>query len=107
MSRALFGERLITLRERRNLTRTKLADELKMNYSTIANYENGEREPDFEVFKILASDYKVSTDYLIGYVDTELDHVKVQNLLTECFKVTEKTQDYVIYLLRSINEGDK
>ena len=43
--RAIFGDKLRTLRMRRNLTVSKLSAELGLSRDTIASYEGGRTEP--------------------------------------------------------------
>ncbi len=59
-----FGEILRKLRMKKGLTQAELADLLGMSRSTIGMYEQGKREPDFEVEGKIASLFDVSLDYL-------------------------------------------
>ncbi|WP_446715388.1 helix-turn-helix domain-containing protein [Caloramator sp. Dgby_cultured_2] len=57
------------LREEKSVSRNELAEELNVSTQTIANYENGNREPNFDNLIKLADYFKVTTDYLIGRSD--------------------------------------
>ena len=50
-------------REKMGYTQQRLADEMEVNRSTIANYEIGRRVPDFEDLQKLAKILNVSVDY--------------------------------------------
>ena len=68
-----LGERLRFLREKHNLSREELSDKLGILYGTFSKYELGEREPDYETLKKMASFFGVSIDYLLGYTDSPLN----------------------------------
>ena len=55
------------LRLERNLSIRKLANELGINYSTLASYESEQRDLNTTIIKKLASYFEVSTDYLLYY----------------------------------------
>lgn len=62
-----FGDVLRELLEERGVTQKELAQELCLAVSTIGNYTNNQREPDYSVLKQIASFFHVSTDYLLCY----------------------------------------
>lgn len=61
--------RLISLRKEAGLSQYELARRLKMGRSALGNYEQGEREPDIETMKKLATFFGVTVDYLLGRED--------------------------------------
>jgi len=61
-----FGERLRELRDNSNITVRKLAKDLSVASSTISNYEQGIRHPDFNMLTKIAEYFDVSLDYLLG-----------------------------------------
>lgn len=61
-----FGERLALLRRKTGLSQYTLADKLGMSRGQLANYEQGQREPDFATVNQLAEFFDVTTDYLLG-----------------------------------------
>lgn len=65
----MIPERLKLLRERKNLTKTELAKQLGMPYTTYVNYETGTREPGSDFLIKIAQFYKVSIDYIMGVQD--------------------------------------
>ncbi|WP_410831124.1 helix-turn-helix domain-containing protein, partial [Listeria monocytogenes] len=59
----MFGDRLRSLRENKNLTQQKVADDLNIKRENLSNYERNKREPDYEMLKKLAEYYGVSRSY--------------------------------------------
>ena len=55
-----------SLRIKSGLTQQQMADALKLSRSTIGMYENGEREPSFEILEAIADYFNVDMNYLIG-----------------------------------------
>lgn len=64
-----YYPRLRDLREDMDLTQEQLVKILKMHKTTYTNYEQGKREPPFELIIKLAKLYNVSTDYIAGLTD--------------------------------------
>ena len=54
-----FRTRLKQLRKERNINQRELSEYLKVAPSTISMYENGQREPNFEVLEVLADFFNV------------------------------------------------
>ena len=54
------------LRLERDLSLRDLGERIGLNYSTIACYETGKREPNIETLKKLTSFFEVSLDYICG-----------------------------------------
>ena len=61
-----FYPRLRDLREDADLTQEELVRQLGMHKTTYPNYEQGKREPPFELIIRLAKLYGVSSDYIAG-----------------------------------------
>lgn len=66
MYKETFSEKLKKARQQTGFTQREVAKELKIPYSTLANYEVGRTEPDIERLGILADFYQVSLDWLVG-----------------------------------------
>lgn len=54
------------LRLQQKVTQSKLAQVLKVERTTISNYENNYSNPDLETLVKLADYFNVSTDYLLS-----------------------------------------
>lgn len=68
---ALFGERLKELRTKRNLSQQELSEILNIGRSTLANYEQGKREPNFETLELFADYFNVDMNFLIGWEESQ------------------------------------
>ena len=62
-----LGEILRDLLTDRDITQKQLAESLNIGASTLGNYIQNNREPDFETLKALADFFNVSTDYLLDH----------------------------------------
>jgi transcriptional regulator with XRE-family HTH domain len=60
----MLGERIRELRKRKNMTLRELASELGIPFTTLGNYERGDRSPDFGTVLEIAKYFGVSMDYL-------------------------------------------
>lgn len=78
-----FSERLKELRQLNNFTQQELADYLDVSRVTYTNYERGHSEPNLNTIKLLASHFKVSTDYLLDFNDDTLNKNKTKKLLLD------------------------
>lgn len=61
-----FHEKLKMLRKKQGLTQQEIADLVHVNRVTYTNWENGKREPNFEIVIKLADLLEVSVDWLFG-----------------------------------------
>ena len=64
-----FNEVLKTLRDDSDLNQKDLANKLNINPSTYRNYENGNREPNFQTLINISNFFNVSTDYLLNIAE--------------------------------------
>ena len=61
-----FGLKLKSLLVDHHLSQKEFANSINIASSTAGNYIRGEREPDYNTLKVIASYFQVSTDYLLG-----------------------------------------
>lgn len=66
MNQNVFPEKIRQLRKDKGLTQQMVATALKIGQTTVANYENGTRLPDFEKLIAYADLFGVTVDYLLG-----------------------------------------
>jgi len=64
-----FSERLLFLREKKDISQKALAKEIDKTIRAYQRYEYGEREPQLTTLISLAKFYDVSLDYLSGLSD--------------------------------------
>lgn len=77
-----IGERLKKARERKNLKQNRVALSLGIHNSTLAKYESGDREPDNETLKSLATLYEVTPNWILtGNEDSINPKVVPNNLI--------------------------
>lgn len=65
-----FSERLKAARVAKELKQREVAEYLQITTRSYQQYEGGDRRPNFETLVALADLLGVSTDYLLGRVDT-------------------------------------
>jgi len=65
----IFGEKLRELRQEKSISQTNLAQIFNVRQSTIADWERGVTETDFETLVKIAKFFGVTTDYLLGLED--------------------------------------
>ena len=61
-----FGSRLKDVRRQNKVKQRVLAGELNIAISTLSQYENNKRHPNFELLVKIANFFNVTTDYLLG-----------------------------------------
>jgi transcriptional regulator with XRE-family HTH domain len=66
----IFMQRLRAARDLRQWSQSDLATRAGMPPSSIAHFETGKRKPSFDTLKRLANALEVTTDYLLGRVET-------------------------------------
>jgi len=67
------GKVLRDLRLQANLSQSELAQILGISRSAVSSYENGTREPNYNVLLKVAAFFNVSTDYSLGH-ETQQSH---------------------------------
>lgn len=65
-----FAKVFRELRTKSGLTQQEMADKLDISRSSIGMYENGEREPGFELLETIADYFNVDMNYLLGKKDS-------------------------------------
>lgn len=80
---ASFGKRIRKLRKDKGYTQQELADILGVNRATVAGYETKGTQPDHQKLEVLAKEFGVSTDYLLGLTDEKSSADKIKKALTD------------------------
>ena len=60
-----------------------MSNYLNVSRSTIAEYENGKRKPEYETLQKLANYFNVSLDYLLGSSDERSSADKIKNAISD------------------------
>jgi len=74
-----FAKNLETARKAMNLSRKEMAAELGITLPAYSNYENGSREPKFDILREISYILKVSTDHLLD-IDASVRQSHFYNL---------------------------
>ena len=93
------GERMKTLRLKRKITQSELADEFSYTSQNISQIENGKINPSVDVLKAYAKYFHVSIDFLLNGENfhSELKASEIENDLD----VIQKTVTHIKGKLRS------
>lgn len=70
-----LGQRLQEQRRLKHLSQKEVAASIGISASIVSNYESGERTPSVEILIALARLYHCSTDYLLGFDQTDRDRL--------------------------------
>ncbi|WP_242861011.1 helix-turn-helix domain-containing protein [Clostridium scatologenes] len=81
-----FKERLKGLREDHDLTQLEVAQALNITRATLANYEQGIREPDFVLLVKIANYYDVTLDYLLCRTNLKVSFKKLYAPIKKKYK---------------------
>ena len=65
----MFGKRLRAARIARKYTQQSMADILTISLNSYQKYEQGERNPSFDILVKIADTFNVSIDWLLGRDD--------------------------------------
>lgn len=65
----MISEKLKLLRKEQAISQQEVADAIGVTKSAYSNYEQGIREPSFDVLKKLCKYYQVTSDYMLGLED--------------------------------------
>ncbi len=63
----MFAQRLKELRKEKNMTQVQLAEALGVSKGTVAMWEIGKREPNYETLNALSDVFDRRIDYILGY----------------------------------------
>lgn len=91
-----LGEILRELLTENDITQKQLADYLNIAASTLGNYIQDSREPDYETLKRLAGYFNVTTDYLLDHRAKQASSHKEDELLRIFRNLNEDQQELYI-----------
>lgn len=76
----MFGDRLKELRKECNLTQEEISELCQVAKQTISNWENNVTQPSFDIVKRLAQYFGVTTDYLLGLNQNDINRIDKLNI---------------------------
>lgn len=91
-----FGDILRNLLSDRGMTQKELAAQLNIAPSTLGNYIQDSREPDFETLKRIADYFDVSIDYLLDHRSKRANTFQEDELLTIFRAMTQEQRDVYV-----------
>ena len=84
-----FASRLKELRTEKGLTQTELGEKTGLNYSTVSDYERGnKKDPYMSTLRTLSTFFDVSIDYLIGE-----SNIRNSDIIERCQELFKKLTD--------------
>jgi len=86
-----FGSKIIQLRDEENLSRKELSEKLGIAYQTLSKYETDARFPDRDTLTIIADNFNVSVDFLLGR--TKLREMSAETLLEQALDADGLSSD--------------
>lgn len=72
----MFSDILKNLRKSNGVKQEELGKICGVAPNTISSWENGITQPPLETIKVIAEYFKVSTDYLLGYNQEDMERIK-------------------------------
>lgn len=63
----IVADRIKSLRLEKGISQQELSENIGIGRSTLANYEQGKREPNMETLELFADYFNVDMNYLTGY----------------------------------------
>ena len=91
----MFGDRLRELRKKNNVSQEKLGEYLGVTNTAIYSWEINRTQPSIEIINKLAEYFNVTTDYLLGFNQDDLD--KIAKLKSACQEAGLMTgQDFTL-----------
>lgn len=87
-----IGERIKTLRERKNLTQLELSKGINVKRETINQWENGTRDLKTGTIISLSKYFNVSADYILGLSD--ISHRNYEDLICDHTELTYKVNNF-------------
>jgi len=110
--------RLKELRIYKQLSQSDIANDFGISQQTISSYENGTREPDFELLSKFADYFDVSIDYLIGRTNDpngnleipevfKSDDPRIKELLERYSQLSDEGKEDFFEILGFFEEKEK
>ena len=105
----LLADRLEESRLKKKMTKKEVADALQIDQSTYGKYELGKREPDAATLLKLADLFEVTTDFILGRVDTRTNarsypHTQAAHIDEEGPPVTEDVLNQIEEIIKRERE---
>ena len=105
---SIFAERLRRARDARGLSQSDVAKRSGLEPSAVSHFETGRRSPSFDNLKRLADALRVSTDYLLGRIEsmTGTDH-EAHKLFRHYEDMTVADQEFLEKMAEDLSRRSK
>ena len=96
-----IGERIVYMRDEREISQKELAARLQITAATLSRYENNIYEPKVEVLKDMCVILETTSDFLLGFTPSfEIPDAKRRSQITP-------QEARVLKYFRKLNEGNQ
>ena len=92
----LFGDRLRELRKNKNISQEDIGELCGVAKTTISNWENNITQPPIETITKLAQYFNVTTDYLLGFNQDDLDKIERLKIACQEAGISVAGQDFTV-----------
>lgn len=102
-----LGQRIIDLRQNKNISRKQLAEALNIPYNTFSKYETNERQPDYATLKKISNYFEVTIDFLLDN-NTDIKNDKPSLIAAHATKdLTDEEQEKLIEFAKFLKSQRK
>lgn len=84
-----LGSKIYILRSNFNMNQTEFADKIGVTQSTLSSYEKGNATPSLDVLISIATNFNVSTDWLLDLSKSEVNISSVADVANFFFQLNE------------------
>ena len=84
-----LGSKINLLRSNTNMNQTEFAEKIGVTQSTLSSYEKGNAMPSLDVLIAIATNFHVSTDWLLGLSKSEMTISSVSDIANFFFQLNE------------------
>lgn len=92
----LFGDRLRELRKEKKLTQEDIAKMFNISNNAVYSWEVGKTQPSIEIITKLAQYFNVTTDYLLGFNQDDLDKIDKLKIACQEAGISIAGQDFTV-----------
>jgi transcriptional regulator with XRE-family HTH domain len=104
---ATIGERITTLRKKKNWSQADLSRAIDASREAIGKYERNEAVPSVEVAKKIADAFDVSLDYLVDDQAAMTFDKQTVKRLQDIEALPERDKDYIFYTIDNLIKAAK
>ena len=84
-----LASKIYILRSNLNMNQKEFAEKIGVTQSTLSSYENGNAAPSLDVLIAIATNFHVSTDWLLGISKSEINIASVSDIANFFYQLSE------------------